>query len=312
MKNVGKIVITGIATHLGRLIARRLHRLGDNTIYAIDQRVAKNLPKDIRHLRVDPRSRRVHDIFRKDVSALVHLAIGKRGRNVMRPTAKLLEYCEDYQVPKVIVLSSAEVYGPKPDNQQFLTEDSPLLGGAVDPLLQQMVTADMQATSYFWRSSHRKTETVVLRPVHILGGLHNRPSNYLRLKRPPVIPGYDPMMQIIHEQDVVEAVVCALAKGVHGVFNVVGPGEVPLSVILDELGKRTVAVPAPLLSLGLGVLEKIHMTRFSRTDISHLRYVGMVDGQRGREVMGFRPRFGLRETMRAVETWASEGVVWAD
>jgi hypothetical protein len=64
--------------------------------------------------------------------------------------------------------------------------------------------------------------------------------------------------------------------------------------------------------LGLGVLEKIHMTRFSRTDISHLRYVGMVDGQRGREVMGFRPRFGLRETMRAVETWASEGVVWAD
>ena len=45
------------------------------------------------------------------------------------------------------------------------------------------------------------------------------------------------MVQVIHELDVVEAIVRALTPGVRGIFNVVGPGEVPLSTILRELGQ---------------------------------------------------------------------------
>src|SRR5262245_65447538 len=91
------------------------------------------------------------------------------------------------------------------------------------------------ASSFFWKA--REIETVILRPVHILGGVHNAPSNYLRLPVIPTLLGFDPMVQIIHELDVAEAIVCALKPGVRGIFHVAGPGEVPRSVLVRELTK---------------------------------------------------------------------------
>jgi predicted NBD/HSP70 family sugar kinase len=37
---------------------------------------------------------------------------------------------------------------------------------------------------------------------------------------------------------VAEAIALALAPGRRGIYNIVGPGEVPLSAVLDELGRR--------------------------------------------------------------------------
>ena len=52
---------------------------------------------------------------------------------------RLLEYVAQYEVPKLIVLSSANVYGPRPDNPQFLSEDAPLLGGAAFSEIRDLV-----------------------------------------------------------------------------------------------------------------------------------------------------------------------------
>lgn len=301
-----RIVVTGIASRLGRLVARHLHRLGQGEIVGIDRRAVEHLPKDVVHLAADIRSRKARDVFRHDVKALIHVALYHKARtadersfNVIG-TSRLLEYCESYGVEKVIVISSAEVYGPRPDNHQFLKEDAPLMGATGFPALQDLVTADMQATSYFWQARNSKTDAVVLRPVHILGGLRNPASNFLRLRRPPVPIGYDPMMQVVHELDVVEAVMLALAPGVHGVFNIAGPGELPLSVLLRELGKRSLPLPYSALKAGVGVLRKVGLSRFSPPEIEHLRYVAMVDGGRAARVLGYRPRYSLRETVRAV------------
>ncbi|MBW2736109.1 MAG: NAD-dependent epimerase/dehydratase family protein [Deltaproteobacteria bacterium] len=301
-----RIVVTGIASRLGRLVARHLHRLGEGEVVGIDRRPVAHLPKDVVHLAADIRSRKARDVFRHDVKALIHIALYHQARtaeqrsfNVMG-TARLLDYCERYGVEKVIVLSSAEVYGPRPDNHQFLKEDAPLMGAVGFSALQELVTADMQATSYFWQARHSQTDAVVLRPVHILGGLHNPPSNFLRLRHPPVPIGFDPMIQVVHELDVVQAVMRALGEGVHGVFNIAGPGELPLSVLLGELGKRPIRVPYGALKAGVSLLHKVGLSRFSSPEIEHLRFVGMVDSARAARVLGYRSRYNLRETVRAV------------
>ena len=82
--------------------------------------------------------------------------------------------------PKLVVLSSANVYGPRPDNPQFLTEDAPLLGGARFSEIRDLVEVDMLAQSFFWK--HPETETVILRPVHILGTVQQRA---VQLPAPP-------------------------------------------------------------------------------------------------------------------------------
>ncbi len=303
----GKIVVTGIAGRLGRLVLKRLHRTGRCELVGLDRRDIPDLPKDIQHLKIDLRSRRAREVFRQGkVSALVHLGLMHNPRNTEHHswnvigTARLLEAAFEHEVPKVVVMSSADVYGPRSDNHQFLSEDAPLMGGMAFPEMRDLIEVDMQATSFFWRSRASEIETVILRPVHILGGVRNAPSNYLRLERIPVLVGYDPMVQVVHERDVAEALILALKPGVHGLFNITGPTEVPLSVVLQETGKPLLPVPYSLFKPAMKLLWKLHLSSFPVPELSHLRFVGMVDGSRAREVLGFRPRHNLRETVRAV------------
>jgi UDP-glucose 4-epimerase len=302
-----KIVLTGIAGRLGRLVARRLHRAGSGQVVGIDRRDFEGRPRDIDHVQVDLRSKKARDVFRGgDVAALIHMGLMHDPRmgeaehhswNV-QGTARLLDACAAYGVPKVILLSSANVYGPRPDNPQFLTEDAPLMAGQHFPAIRDLIEVDMLASSFFWK--HQEIETVILRPVHILGGVRNAPSNYLRLQVVPTLLGFDPMVQVIHEDDVVDAIVSALQPGSRGIFNVVGPGEVPLSTILRELGKPTLPIPHPMARTALNALWRGKLTSFPVPELDHIKYVCMVDGGRARDTLGFRARHTLKETIRAV------------
>jgi UDP-glucose 4-epimerase len=302
-----RIVMTGLGGRLGRLVARRLHRLGGCEVVGIDRRPITDLPKDIQHLQVDLRSRQARDVFRTaPVDAFIHLGLMhdlRKSRDELHSwnvvgTSRVLEYCNDFNVRKVVFLSSANIYGPRPDNSQFLTEEAPLLASLDFPAIRDLIEADMQATSFFWRSRDR--EVVVLRPVHILGAVRNAASNYLRLSRIPVLMGFDPMIQVVHEDDVAHALVLALSEGVHGIMNLTGPGEAPLSVLLRELGKPRISLPAPLFAAAMKALWHLGLTSFPMPELAHIRYICMVDGARAREVMGFRPQHSLKETVRAV------------
>src|SRR5579862_4679254 len=259
-----KVVITGISGRLGRIVARRLHHELGWQIVGLDRRPMHGRPKDIEHHQVDLRSKKARDVFRAgDVDALIHLGVMHDPR--ARPadlyswnitgTSKLLEYCQAYRVPKVVLLSSANVYGPRPDNPQFLTEDAPLLASQRFPAMRDLVEIDHLVSTFLWRA--RNIETVILRPVHIVGPVHNAPSNYLRNPRPFVLLGFDPMVQLIHVEDVAEAIALALGPARRGIYNIVGPGEVPLSAILRELHREPRHFPhpvaKPLLSLAFAL-----------------------------------------------------------
>jgi len=302
-----QIVITGIGGRFGRLVAQRLHRLGEYEVVGIDRRRISGLPKDVRHLQVDLRSKRAQDVFRTGrVAAAVHVGLRHNPRAVdhgssVVGTQRLLECCREYKVPKVIVLSSADVYGPRPDNQQFLTEEAPLLGAIQFPEIHDLVEVDMLTTSFFWRAERSGIRIVILRPVHILGSVHNAASNYLRFNRIPVLMGFDPMIQVIHELDVVEAIVLALKPKLHGVFNITGPTEVPLSVVIRETGKPVLPLPPAVFKLAMQAAWKLRLSSFPAPELEQLRFVAMVDGSRARKTLGFRPRYSLREAVRAVD-----------
>lgn len=305
-KQRARIVITGIAGSMGRQLAKKLHRAGDCEIIGIDRRAFEDRPADVVHKRVDLRSKRTRDVFRSGrVDALVHMGLMHDPRRSRREhhqwnvagTQSLLEYCRHYRVPKVVVLSSAVVYGPRPENDQFLTEDAPLLAAQDDPGTMTLVEADMLASSFFWKYS--EGETVILRPVHVLGRVANAASNYFRMKRIPVLMGFDPMMQVIHEADVVEAVLAALRPGIRGIYNIVGPTEVPLSVLIQEAGRPTVPIPHLVAPAVAKLFWRLGRAPFRGTELAHLRYVCMVDGSRAAQELGFRARRTVKEAVRA-------------
>jgi UDP-glucose 4-epimerase len=291
------VVVTGISGNLGRALAKQLHV--EAQVVGVDRRPFRDKPKDIVHVQVDLRKARVEEAFRhRTVDAVIHLGIMHDPRmpfseahsfNVVG-TQKLLDLCVRHGVKKVVVLSSANVYGPLPDNSNFLTEETPLMAADRYSDVRDLIELDMYAQSFVWR--HPDIETVILRPVNIVGPtVRNAPSNYLRLERPITVMGFDPMIQLIHEEDVARALILALKPGVR---------EVPLSAVLRELGHAPVPVPHFLLRPALRRLFRAGLISFPPEELDHIQYLCVVDCSRAAREMAWAPRYTLRETIRGV------------
>lgn len=306
MSGDGVVVVTGISGNLGRVVAKLLHRT--ERVAGIDRRPFIGKPKDVEHFQIDLRKKKTEDVFRKlPVKAIVHMGIMHDPRmsaedhhnfNVLG-TTRVLECAAKYGVKKLVVLSSANVYGPSPDNSNFLSEDAPLMAASRFPSVRDLIEVDMLAHGFFWRQP--SVETVVVRPVHIVGPtIKNAPSNYLRLKRPMTLMGFDPMVQLIHMQDVGSALVAALKPGLKGVYNVTGPGEVPLSSCFKELGARPIPVPHPIARGLLSSMFKYRLASYPPEELDHIQFLCMVDGSRWRKETGWTPDSSMRDTIRGV------------
>ena len=300
------VVVTGISGNLGRTLAKLLHT--KHRIIGIDRRPFLGRPKDVQMYELDLRKRKAEDVFRTNqVSSVIHMGIMHDPRmneeehhsfNVVG-TTRLLEYCVKHNVKKVVVLSSANVYGPSPDNSNFLTEEAPLMAASRFSGVRDLIEVDMMTHGFFWR--HPQIETVILRPVHIVGPtIRNAPSNYLRLERPWMVAGFDPMIQLIHVEDVCRALETALTPNLRGVYNVVGPGQVPLSAILGELGRKDVAIPEPVARAALTLLFRYRLAGFPPPELDHIQFLCAVDGSAWEKATGWKPKYSMRETIRSI------------
>ena len=302
----GSVLVTGISGNLGRALAKQLH--AETRVVGVDRRPFAGKPKDIEHHQVDLRKARVEEAFRhRPVEAVIHMGImhdphmpfSEAHSFNLVGTQRILELCVRHGVRKVVVLSSASVYGPRPENSNFLEEETPLMAADRFSDVRDLIELDMYAQSFMWK--HPEVETVIVRPVNIVGPtVRNAPSNYLRLEVPITVMGFDPMLQLIHEEDACRALVLALRPGLRGVFNVTGPGEVPLSMVLRELGRRPLPVPQPLLRAMVRRAFQARITSFPPEEVDHIQYLCVVDGSRFAREAGWSPRYTLRETIRSV------------
>lgn len=300
------VAITGISGNLGTVLAR--HLSATYALIGIDRRPFRDEGTPVEHWQVDRRKARVEEPFTvRHIDALVHMGVvhdrGLLSTEVhdlnVSGTQRLLELCKRHGVRKVVVLSSANVYGPAPDNSSFLREEAPMLASARRGDMRDLVEIDLHAQSFLWR--HPEIETVVLRPVNVVGpSLRNVPSRYLRAERPFTALGFDPMVQVIHEEDVCRAIALCLRPGVRGVFNLVGPGELPLSAALRELGREPIPIPHFLLRPLLRWLADDGRGLFPPQEVDHLLYACTVDGSRAVRELGWAPSRTLRETIRSV------------
>lgn len=302
----GAIAIYGAAGRFGGLLVRRLHRTDE--VVSIDPRSFVSRPSDVEHHETDLRRKDCQDLFRRHrVQAVVHLGryneplrtgLGEDSfATAVENFARLLEYCDQYHVRKLVLLSSADVYGARPRNPQFLTEEAPLLAAGLSALRD----IDMMAQSFFWKRPD--VETVILRTAHIAGGVNSLMARYLRMSPVPRVMGYDPMVQFVHEEDVVRSIRLALGPGHRGVFNIAGPQPVPLSRVIERLGRSSLPVPHIVARPMLAQLHRLGKIEMHPSYIDYVRYVCMVDDSRARQELGYRPLKEIGETISAIDVW---------
>ncbi|GIW40603.1 MAG: NAD-dependent dehydratase [Candidatus Binatia bacterium] len=294
-----RVLITGISGGLGRLVARRLH--GRVEVLGVDRAPWRRPPKGIRIHPLDLRKKKFEDLIRTErPDAIVHLGFVRHFRtepalrhevNVLG-TRRVLEYAVEYGVRQVVVFSSSYVYGALPENSYYLDEDAPLNVSRTYPEVRDLAEVDMLATAFLWR--HPDLGVVVLRPVNILGPtVRSAISQYLRMEYVPTVLGFNPMMQFVHEEDVADAIVLALEHELRGIFNLVGPGAVPLHVAIRETGGVPVPLPEFVLRRTIRRLFRWRLFPFPDGAVDFVKYPCTLDGRRFVAETGFRPRHSL-------------------
>lgn len=306
-KKRDRALVTGSAGALGQLLVRKLHR--SHEVIGIDRRPFTDRPKDVQHHRIDLRRKSALQLIKKKrPDAIIHLGVMHNPRKEMGHEAfhynldvmsQVLKLCEQLKVPKFVFLSTANLYGASATSSGFLSEEAPLLGAGKSPGWRDLISLDMMAQSFFWKRP--EIETVILRPVHIVGPhLKNAPTNYLRKNTMPTIMGFDPMIQVIHELDVIDAMVAALRPGVRGIFNIVGSGQAPLSRLIHARGAKQLPVPEVVMKTAVDRAFKLRLSTFPPGELDFLKYSCLVDGTRACEELSFVAKHTLKETVSDV------------
>ncbi len=115
-------------------------------------------------------------------------------------------------------------------------------------------------------------------------------TRFLRASCTPTLLGFDPQMQVVHEDDVVEAVCHAVCREAPGVFNIAAEGVLPLSKLMALAGKL-IAPPVFHLAAywgnpvarGMG----LPVNRAWPIELDYLRYPWVADLGRMRNELEF-------------------------
>jgi UDP-glucose 4-epimerase len=295
----GVIAITGLRTFVGRRLAERLlARRPAPRVVGIDLRRPHQLAPHSRFQAVDltdpTADGRLAELFDKErVEVVVHAAF----RTDPDPDVEydheletigslhVMHACAAAKVQRLVLASSTMLYGPRPDNPNFLTEAHPLRGHPEAHNVENR--RETEALLSDWAQRHRHTEVTVLRPCWIMGPSYwDHVVRYFARPLVPTLLGYDPLLQFVHEEDCLRVFEQAALTSHPGVYNVVGSGVLPLSTVLRLAGKRSFPLPAPLLYRLGAVPAQAETGDRPEGFYDYLRWLWVADGARGFAAFG--------------------------
>lgn len=301
------VMITGAAGGLASIVIDMLATQYD--LIGVDPRempASRTFPGQF--YRINYRHRKMAEIFRQNrFHALLHLGripVTSSARRSVRfslnllGTKNLFDLCVKYNVPNVVVFSTFHVYGAHRDNYIHITEDEPLRAAQIFPDLADAVELDNLSTIFLLRSNGIRT--LVLRPVNVIGPrIRNQISRLLRADYCPMLFGYDPILQFIHERDIANALSLCLTSERSGVYNIAGEGVIPYSQAIKLAGAIPVPVPT-LLAYPLFAAFSQLGSRFPKHLIDFYRYPTIVSDASFRKDFGFVPAISTVEALKSI------------
>lgn len=306
-----RVAITGLSTPLAqRLLERLLREESGVSILGLDVRRPMHRHPRLSFCDVDLTDptvdARLADVLQRErIDTVVHLAFRRfPSRDVdfdhdleTVGSFSLLAACAAAKVRRIVVQSTTMAYGASGANPNFLSEDHPLHGHPDAHNVQNRV--EVEAILADWAPRHPDVEVSVLRHCWVMGpSWFDRVVEFFERSRIPTVLGYDPLMQFVHERDLVDVFERAVLESHPGVFNVVGRGVAPLSTLLALAGKRNVAVPRPLLYRTAWLSSQGGSGDAPAAFFDYLRFLWVADGARAWREFG-EPIYSTTEAWSA-------------
>jgi UDP-glucose 4-epimerase len=211
-------------------------------------------------------------------------------------TLQVLRACHKQQVAKLVVVSSALVYGPHRDNPNYVREDRPLRGLHGSAFVADKL--DVEAQVEQWRSAHPNSVVTVLRMALTIGpNVDNFVTRFLSRTIAPTVLGYDPLVQFAHELDALAALELAVERDVAGVFNIASDGVLRLSSAIRLAGHLPLPLPYAVLRRVAAFLWMAKWCEAPAQFAALLRHLCVIDTERAVRELGFRARFSSRDAV---------------
>jgi nucleoside-diphosphate-sugar epimerase len=260
------------------------------------------------------------DAFVAQADVVIHLAfiiMGSREESArinLQGTRNVFEATVAAERPRRLVYtSSVAAYGYHADNPVPLTEDVPARGSAEHYYSAQKAACEAALVEITKNSS---LEVFILRPCIVAGPEATALADAMpwnQLPGPvravakvapilkPVVPDPGVPLQLVHHDDVAQAIALAATTPVPpGAYNLAGDGVVTVSEVAKALGGRPVRVPAVAASAASAAIARMPFVP-SLLEWLHIARTSVVmDTTKARTQLGWRPVHSSAETLAAL------------
>jgi UDP-glucose 4-epimerase len=314
-----RVLITGVSNPLGAEVARRLAPQVPH-LFGCDVADPVSALEEMDFVHADTRHAAIGKLIRQlRIDTVVHLAVtvdsaredrADHETNVIG-TMNVLIGCTGASSPveRLVVKSSQAVYGAGPADPSFFSEDM-----AGTERQGAFVTRDLlemeQLVNEFAIRNPACQVTVLRLGFRVTDG--TTLARYLSLPIVPTFAGFDPRLQLVHEDDAVEAIVRSVLGTQAGAYNVAAGGVVLLSQAIAIMGGRA----APILPHYGQWLARLGLRAATGIELpGHLAgvlvYGSVADSAKLTSQLGWKPAYTTRGVMDAMARGKAEELIEA-
>ena len=305
---MGRVVlVTGVSRDLGRRFARiAANDPAVDRVIGVDVVPPRGDIGEMTFIRADIRNPVIAKIIvKEDVDTVVYMSViatpgSAGGRTSMKEfnvigTMQLLAACQKAPgLRHMVIKSTTTVYGASSRDPAMFTEDM-----GPKRLPSSGYAKDVYEIEGYVRGFARRrpdVDVTLIRAANVVGPHVSSPlTNYFRLPVIPRVLGFDPRLQLLHEDDLMRVLCHAATTGVPGTFNVAGDGVMTLSQAVRRLGTPSVSLPRFAVGRLGATMRQARVSDFSPEQLGFLTYGRGVDTTRMRTVLGFEPQFTTAE-----------------
>jgi nucleoside-diphosphate-sugar epimerase len=201
-------------------------------------------------------------------------------------------------VGRVVLITSAMVYGARPDNPVPIAETAPL---GADP--DGSVVGDFMEIEQLAERSPRTNpgmSITVVRPAALVGeGIDTLITRHFEAPRLLAVKGCAPRWQFCHVSDLLSAIELAAAGEVKGSFAVGSDGWLEQGQVEELSGLRRIELPAGVTFATAQRLHRAGITPAPVADLHYVVYPWVVDCQALREA-GWQPTVTNAEALQVL------------
>ena len=311
------VAVTGAASGIGRALTVRLAASPDvKKVIAIDGhrgdiagvtwRVA-----DVRDPALAGRLTGVDVVVHADYDLAPDSDARPRRAFNVRGAQTVLTAAAAGRVGRVVLVTSAMVYGARPDNPVPLPEDAPLTADT-----DSSVAGDLLEIEQLARRSPRANPgmtVTVVRPAALVGAdpyaVDTLVTRHFEAPRLLTVKGCAPRWQFCHVDDLVSALEFTVTGRIDGDFAVGCDGWLEQDQVEQISGLKSIELPARLTFGTAQRLHRVGVTPAPAIDLRYVVYPWVVDCAALREA-GWRPGSATRRCCASCSISARAGTPW--